>query len=182
MKDFFSRFRIYKMGENERVSSFDCGDTELNNFVMNDAQPYRKEKFAVTYTLIDKELAKNVVAFFCLTNDRISITDFDTKTEFNRFSKRFINAMRLKSYPAAKIGRFAVASSMKGMNVGSALLKFIKTFFVVDNKTGCRFLTVDAYVDAVPFYLKNGFVPLSSKDKHDDTRLLYFDLNDVSGE
>ena len=58
----------------------------------------------------------------------------------------------------------------------------IKSYFVVDNKTGCRFLTVDAYADAVPFYLKNVFVPLNEDDKDDDTRLLYFDLNDVRGE
>lgn len=180
MQDIFSHFRIYKMGENERVSSFDCGDADLNDFVLNDAQPYRKEKLAVTYTLIKKESTRDVVAFFCLSNDRISISDFDTKTAFNRFSKRFVNAKRLKSYPAAKIGRFAVTSTMKGMNVGSALLKFIKTFFVVGNKTGCRFLTVDAYANAVPFYLKNGFVPLNSEENNDDTRLLYFDLKDVS--
>ena len=71
---------------------------------------------------------------------------------------------------------------MKGKNIGTFLLDFIKSYFVVDNKTGCRFLTVDAYADAVPFYLKNGFVPLNEDDKDDDTRLLYFDLNDVSGE
>ena len=71
---------------------------------------------------------------------------------------------------------------MKGKSVGSSLLEFIKSFFVIDNKTGCRFLTVDAYADAVPFYLKNGFVPLNEEDKEDETRLLYFDLNDVSEE
>ena len=108
------------------------------------------------------------------------MTDFDNKTEYNRFRKRFVNAKRIKSYPAAKIGRFAVSKTMKGKEIGSSLLEFIKSFFVVDNKTGCRFLTVDAYADAVPFYLKNGFIPLCEEDKNDDTRLLYFDLNDVS--
>jgi len=68
------------------------------------------------------------------------------------------------------------------IKTGTLLLNFIKSYFVVDNKTGCRFLTVDAYADAVPFYLKNGFVPLNEDDKEDDARLLYFDLNDVSGE
>ncbi|MBR2771102.1 MAG: GNAT family N-acetyltransferase [Bacteroidales bacterium] len=139
----FAKYRIYKLAEDERIESFDCGDADLNDFALNDAQPYRKEKLAVTYTLLDKEDIHCVAAFFCLLNDRISMADFDTKSEYNRFRKRF---------------------------------------FVVDNKTGCRFLTVDAYADAVPFYLKNGFVPLNEDDKDDDTRLLYFDLNDVSGE
>lgn len=175
-------YRIYKLAEDERIVSFDCGDDDLNDFALNEAQPYRKEKLAVTYTLINKEDSSGVGAYFCLLNDRISMTDFDNKTEYNRFRKRFVNAKRIKSYPAAKIGRFAVAKSMKGKNIGSFLLDFIKSFFVIDNKTGCRFLTVDAYADAMPFYLKNGFVPLNDEDKDDDTRLLYFDLNDVSGQ
>ena len=111
------------------------------------------------------------------------MSDFENKTEFNRFRKnRFPNEKRLKSYPAAKLCRLGVDESMKGQSLGTLLLRFIKSYFVVDNKTGCRFLTVDAYADAVPFYLKNGFFPLNEDDKDDDTRLLYFDLNDVSGE
>lgn len=182
METTIDHYRIYKLAEDEKINTFDCGDTDLNDFAMNEAQPYRKEKLAVTYTLVNKEDSSEIAAFFCLLNDRISMTDFDNKTEYNRFRKRFVNAKRIKSYPAAKIGRFAVAKSMKGKSIGSFLLDFIKSFFVVDNKTGCRFLTVDAYADAVPFYLKNGFVPLNDDDKDDDTRLLYFDLNDVSGE
>lgn len=71
---------------------------------------------------------------------------------------------------------------MRGMSVGSFLLDFIKRYFTVDNKTGCRFLTVDAYAVAVPFYLRNGFVPLNDDDIDDSTRLLYFDLNDLDEE
>ena len=68
---------------------------------------------------------------------------------------------------------------MRGMSVGSFLLDFIKRYFTADNKTGCRFITVDAYAAAIPFYLRNGFVPLNDEDVGDPTRLLYFDLNDL---
>ena len=91
-----------------------------------------------------------------------------------------MNEKRLKSYLAVKICRFAVDLSMKGQSVGSFLLNFIKSYFLDDNKTGCRFITVDAYAAAVPFYLKNGFVPLTSEDAMSATRLLYFDLNDIA--
>lgn len=114
-----------------------------------------------------------------MSNDRISISDFDTKTKYNRFSKRFNNHKRLKSYPAAKIGRLGVSLNMRGNSVGSFLLDFIKRFFTADNKTGCRFITVDAYAAAIPFYLRNGFVPLNEDDINEPTRLLYFDLNDL---
>jgi hypothetical protein len=68
---------------------------------------------------------------------------------------------------------------MKGHSIGTYLLKFIKTYFTSDNKTGCRFITVDAYAAAIPFYLNNGFVPLNDEDIDEPTRLLYFDLNDL---
>ena len=154
----------------------------MNDFLINEAVPYRKALLAVTYVFEEKS-TKQVAAFFSLANDRVSLSDFENKTEFNRFRKtRFVNEKRLRSYPAVKLCRLGVDESMKGQSIGTLLLRFIKSYFVVDNKTGCRFLTVDAYADAVPFYLKNGFVPLNEDDKDDDTRLLYFDLNDVSGE
>lgn len=50
---------------------------------------------------------------------------------------------------------------------------------VLENKTDCRFLTVDVYAAAVSFYDKNGFIPLNNEDVDSATRLLYFDLNDI---
>lgn len=177
-----NRYGVRKLSAGENVDSFNCGDADLNDFLLNEAALYRKSLLAVTYVFEEKS-TKQVAAFFSLANDRVSLSDFESKAEFNRFrKKRFPNEKRLKSYPAAKLCRFGVDESMKGQSIGTILLDFIKSYFVVDNKTGCRFLTVDAYADAVPFYLKNGFVPLNEDDKDDDTRLLYFDLNDVSGE
>lgn len=177
--DFKKAYSVHRMDEQDKVAAFDCGDEDLNGFILNDAPLYRKEKLAVTYTVLEKATDNRVVAFFSLSNDRISISDFDNKTKYNRFSRRFNNHKRLKSYPAAKIGRLAVHSSAKGMNIGSTLLGFIKRYFTADNKTGCRFITVDAYAAAIPFYLRNGFVPLNEEDADEPTRLLYFDLNDL---
>lgn len=173
-------YRIRRLGKAERIGSFDCGDADLNDFILNESTFYREALLAVSYVFERREI-KESVAYFSLANDRISLTDFESKTAFNRFRKRrFVNEKRLKSYPAVKICRFAVDLSMKGQSVGSFLLNFIKSYFLDDNKTGCRFITVDAYAAAVPFYLKNGFVPLTSEDAMSATRLLYFDLNDIA--
>ena len=173
-------YRIRRLGKAERIGSFDCGDADLNDFILNESTFYREALLAVSYVFERREI-KESVAYFSLANDRISLTDFESKTAFNRFRKRrFVNEKRLKSYPAVKICRFAVDLSMKGQSVGSFLLNFIKSYFLDDNKTGCRFITVDAYAAAVPFYLKNEFVPLTSEDAMSATRLLYFDLNDIA--
>ena len=175
-------FVISKLDEGETVKAFDCGDDDLNDFIVNECVHYRKEKLAVTYVLEPEEdvAHEHIAAFFSLANDRISLVDFDNKTQYNRFSKRFNNHKRLKSYPAVKIGRLGVSLAMKGQALGSFLLRFIKMYFLLDNKTGCRFITVDACSADVPFYLKNGFVPLNDDDIDDPTRLRYFDLNDMS--
>ena len=130
--EFRQTYSVHKMDENESVATFDCGDEDLNGFILTDAPLYRKEKLAVTYIVTEKADRNKVVAFFSLSNDRISISDFDNKTKYNRFSRRFNNHKRLKSYPAA-----------------------------------------------IPFYLRNGFVPLNDEDADEPTRLLYFDLNDL---
>lgn len=40
--------------------------------------------------------------------------------------------------------------------------------------------TVDAYRNATQFYIKNGFLPLSTDADTDFTQLLYFDLEEIS--
>lgn len=120
-----------------------------------------------------------MAAYFSLANDRVSLSDFADKTEFNRFRRnRFPNEKRMKSYPAGKLCRFGVSHAYQGKALGAFLIDFIKAFFIFDNKTGCRFITVDAYRSAMPFYKKNGFLPLLEEDDGEMTRLFYFDLAD----
>ena len=171
------QYNIRRLEKQEIVNSFDCGDADLNNFILNESLLYRKELLAVSYAVEDN--SKSVIAYFSLANDRVSLSDFEDKTAFNRFRRhRFVNEKRLKSYPAVKICRFGVDLMVK-KHIGTRVLNFIKSYFIEDNKTGCRFITVDAYSSAIPFDLKNGFEPLTSDDENDATRLLYFDLNDI---
>ena len=176
-KHLSDHYAIRRLKQGECIKSFNCGATDLNDFILNESVYYRNALLAVSYTVEKRDDPNNVIAYFSLANDRISLGDFENKTEFNRFRKhRFVNEKRLKSYPAVKICRLGVDLSMKGLFVGTFLLNFIKSYFIIDNKTGCRFLTVDAYANAVPFYFKNGFIPLNEDDADSDTRLLFFDL------
>ena len=140
-------------------------DDDLNDFILNAAHLYREELLAVTYVMEERSSGK-VLAYFSLMNDKVSLNEFENKTEFNRFRKHhFANEKRIKSYPAAKIGRFAVDISARGLG---------------KNKTGCRFITVDAYINAIPFYKKYEFKELTISDKDDKhTRALIFDLKQL---
>mgnify|MGYP000710442746 CR=1 FL=1 len=177
--ELISNCIIRKLEKEEIVKSFDCGDADLNDFILHESQLYRKALLAVSYVL-ETQTDRQVIAYFSLANDRISLTDFQDKTSFNRFrKKRFVNEKRLKSYPAVKICRLGTDLSVRGIGIGTSLLNMIKSYFLDDNKTGCRFITVDAYASAVPFYLLNGFAPLTEEDENSETRLLYFDLEEV---
>ncbi len=57
-------------------------------------------------------------------------------------------------------------------------MTFLKYFFIIKNKTGCRFLIVDAYNTprVIKFYKKNKFILLTEEDKNKKTRSLYIDL------
>ncbi len=75
-------------------------------------------------------------------------------------------------------------------------MDFIKSWFVDGtNKTGCRFIVVDAYntLNTLRYYSKNGFFELFSTEQQEkeffeltdqvklQTRLLYFDLIILGG-
>ena len=79
-----------------------------------------------------------------------------------------------------RIRRLQQGERIESFDCGDADLNdFIKSYFLVDNKTGCRFVTVDAYIDAVPFYEHNDFQHLKGHDEDLITRLLFYDLNDM---
>ena len=89
-----NRYEVRKLSADEQVISFNCGDVDLNVFLINEAAPYRQALLAVTYVFEEKS-TKQVAAFFSLANDRVSLSDFENKTEFNRFRKtRFVNEKR----------------------------------------------------------------------------------------
>ena len=50
--------------------------------------------------------------------------------------------------------------------------------FITDNRTGCRFITVEAYSDdkTINFYEKNNFDFYLDNDTEKPTRIMYFDL------
>ena len=58
--------------------------------------------------------------------------------------------------------------------------KLVKKLQSERNALAFRFITVDAYLSAVPFYEKNGFLQLTKKDEDEHTRLMYFDMMEIA--
>lgn len=174
----------------DNCPNFSCGDEELDNFFHRDADLYSKELLGKTYCWITNEKPHQIVALFTLANDSIKTFYLDNKIR-NRLNRTINNNKRGRSYPAVLIGRLGINEYFQGKSIGSQVLHFIKDWFRhTSNKTGCRFIVVDAYNNGrtTKFYEKNNFRYLynnekvelsqysSSKANNISTRLMYLDL------
>ena len=103
----------------------------------------------------------------------------------------------LKDYPAVLVARLGVSTEFRSLHIGSDVLEFIKIWFIEPfNKTGCRFIIVDAYntPSTMGFYEQNGFKTVFSNEQQEkdyrhitseaslSTRLMYYDLMETAKE
>lgn len=172
-----NNMKQYKLSEIDTLQSFDCGDEDLNDFLLNDARFYDEQMLAHTYVFVEED---EVVAYYCLLNDKISQTDLD-KSLWRKLRKNIPHEKHYDSYPAVKIGRLAITGKFAGRHLGTRIIDGIKLkLFENAEYSACRFLTVDAYRGALGFYEKNGFMPLLKEpDESQPTIPLYFDLKAV---
>ncbi|MDR2206601.1 MAG: GNAT family N-acetyltransferase [Flavobacteriaceae bacterium] len=180
MNSILDKIKIVRLEQDTPISSFDCGDTDLNDFLHNDAKNYLKSMLAVTYLiLVENEIA----AYFCLSNDGLTRTTILTEEEkslWNKVGRKIPNSKRRKTYPAVKIGRLAVNQKFSGFGLGTQMLLSVREMYLNrPHHAGCRFVTVDAYRTAFAFYEKNDFRYLTTKDVNDNTRTMYFDLKSI---
>lgn len=176
------RFRPFHP-ETDVLKSFDCGKEDLNGFLLEinsespNATTYEREHLAKTYIVEDNE-SGDILAYFSLLFDKIERA-VSNPSIWNRLSRTIPNAKRRSSYPSLKIGRLAVSKKAQGLGLGNTILSFIKAWFFTGARAGCRYLTVDAYLDAEEFYAKSKFKPLIIPETEDETVLMYFDLMEI---
>jgi GNAT superfamily N-acetyltransferase len=172
--------QFVRLEEDAPISSFDCGDIDLNDFLHNDAKNYLKSMLAITYLL---KIENEIAAYFCLSYDGLTRTTILTEEEkalWNRVGRKIPNSKRRKTYPAVKIGRLAVNQKYSGLGLGTQMLLSVREMYLKEpHHAGCRFVTVDAYRSAFLFYERNDFRYLTTKDKDEETRAMYFDLKAV---
>lgn len=167
----FEGFELIKLAHDTAMLPFDCGNEELNGFFVDDAKRYLQELLAQVYLLHNHEVT---VAYWTYSNDKISYTDINNEDKW--YQRIAIRGKDLKHYPAVKIGRLGVHKDFKGMGIGRLIIDYTKALFVDNNRTGCKYITVDAFRESLEFYERNGFSYLSGKDRRSDTRLMYYNL------
>ena len=157
---------------------FACGDNDLDDFYKNDAILYQEDLIAKTY-IIYKD--NKIVSFYSLLNDNINSKNENVSKEaFKKIKKKFRHRKQFSSYPAIKIGRFAVSSDCQKKGIGKSILDFILCNIAGNkqNSSACRFITVDAYEKVIGFYEKCGFGPLRN-NVSSGTLPMYYDLKQI---
>ena len=164
--DINERCVITRLTEELSQLPFSCGNTDgdrdLEEFFHTQALMFAKEKLGQTYCVINNEGEEaEIVAFFTVSNDSIKTT-FIPKKAVNKIERKIPGRKHLHTYPAVLIGRLGVNRKYQGCDyfIGQQIINYIKIWFTDDdNKTGCRFLVVDAYnkEKVLSFYERNKF-------------------------
>ena len=185
---------LYKLNElilNNCVP-FDCGVDDLNDFFAKDVITYEKDLMGKTYCWLDNSNDRKIIAMVTLANASIQTTHLPNNPK-RHLHKAIAYNKQGRTYPAVLIGRLGVDKSYQGaeFRIGAQIMDFIKDWFIsADNKTGCRFILVDAVNNShtLIYYERNGFKPLFprvcdekafydiSENEELRTRMYYFDL------
>ena len=158
--------KIEIIDQHHKVNIFQSYEPELVGFLREDALENQKQRLSVTFLWFYKE---NLVSYITLLNDKINL-EGDLKDFFHE------QGVLYQSLPALKVGRLCVDDRYLRKGLGKLMMSFAsETGKEINiNKAGCRFITVDAKMKSLPFYLKLGFKEL--QHQKGETIALYLDL------
>jgi GNAT superfamily N-acetyltransferase len=148
----------------EDVESLPCdfsSDPDLKEFFKSDSLVYERGLWVKNYKILLKDHEETILGLVSLLNDALRFQATGQKRRYAHHLKNYMEA-----HPAMKVGRLAIRKELGRAGIGSKLLNLLKAFFLNENRTGCRFITVDAYnrPDVIAFYRKNGFVQIKVPD------------------
>ncbi|MBI2655768.1 GNAT family N-acetyltransferase [Candidatus Woesearchaeota archaeon] len=163
---------IEKLEDKHNLSNFKSYEKELVDFLIEDALNNQKQKFSVTFLWFYNN---TLVGYVTLLNDKLNL-EVNLKEFFREKDVHY------KSLPALKIGRLCVHDDYQRRGLGKLMVLFAikQATEISENKSGCRFITLDAKrnekkdLDSIHFYKKLGFKMLKERIK--GTTPMYLDL------
>ena len=179
----------------QQCKGFTCKDEDITEFFTQDYADYAYQLLGKSYCFVKPDTSA-IVCAFTVANSSVKVDSLPSNLR-NKLNRKIPNAKRRPQYPAVLVGQLAVSDLFSGHHVGDELLDFIKSWFIDPlNKTGCRYVIVDAvnHPKVFEYYQRNGFKFLFSSDGEEwtflhnkgiepttpiepmKTRLMYFDL------
>ena len=135
-------------------SRFESGNPFLDNYFRRySGQNQFRHRIGASYVAIEDG---NIRGYLTVSTGEIHIDELP-QSQQHRFPRYPI--------PILRLARLAVGQAHKGKRIGDALLRYaFELAERISQEVGCAGLVVDAKPDAVPFYQKYGFVPLTVHD------------------
>ena len=169
-------------------------DKHIDKFFREEFTDYEYQLLGKTNCFVTREDQK-IVAAFSVANSSVRVDDIP-KSKRNKLNRKIPFSKQRSQYPAVLVAQLAVFDEFAGKGVGREVLDLIKAWFIDPlNKTGCRYMIVDAVntPKVLEFYRNNGFDFIFSSDEEEmrymsksvkvddvnvfrETRLMIFDL------
>lgn len=153
----------------EQCEPFVCGHDDLDEFFRSDYKLYADKLLGKTYAFRLIGNPSKIVSIFTLSNDAIRIKQLvaEDKEQIEYVTEN--GEKNLRRFPGVLIGRLGTNQTLSRKGYGTAVMDFIKAWFRSnENKTGCRFIIVDAHnnPDTIRYYEKKRFsIPLFGRNQ-----------------
>lgn len=169
-----SGFDISLIDHDIDKSEFDCGDTDINNWVTQSFYP------TLTWQIKAYEVKRegHVIAYFALSVRKIMIQHCpDDLSEY-------FDVCIDKEIPSVCIQYIAIRKDLQHNGLGTLLLRYIietiksqKTIYPI------RFIVIDAKLKLVHWYTRENFIKMGQNHDSQEgyTEYMYFDLMDDTG-
>jgi GNAT superfamily N-acetyltransferase len=144
---------IEKLNDNHQLSSFDCGEKPLNDFLQRYALQNQKAGSAQTYVVLDQQ---EVVGFYSLTVGEVQHEDSPERVK---------KGLARYPIPVVLLARLAVDQRFTRRGIGKGLLKdALRRTANAADIIGIRAILVHAKNEvAHNFYKYHGFTPSPTK-------------------
>jgi predicted N-acetyltransferase YhbS len=149
----FEKMKVHILIDEDDLSSFECTNKEINDFIHNEAKQFQNERLGVSYIF---SYQGNPVGFVTL-----SMADLRKK----KMSSEDRLVIGKENYPALQISQLAVCEKLERNKIGTELCHFsLGKAYEFSEKVGCRFLVLNAKRDVIGFYEKYGFKLLPKQE------------------
>ncbi len=154
----------------EKCKNYTCKkDTDIEEFFKSEYKDYNRQLLGKSYCFLTREEVPRLACAFSLSNSSVRVDRLSNKKR-NKINRVIPNSKRRSQYPAVLIGQLAVMDDFHGIDLGTKVMDFIKSWFIdPHNKTGCRYIVVDAVnqKNVLEFYENNGFKYFFASDEEE---------------
>lgn len=104
--------KIEELSRSHNRDGFDCGVSELNEFLKNLARQNLKKGLSRTFVLVDEKIPEEILGFYTLSIFEISAQKLPSK-----FSKKYKGQL-----PAVKLARLGISKVRQKQSLGKHMI------------------------------------------------------------